>query len=216
VPTQIKICGLSSPETIDAAIRNGASHIGFVFFERSPRNITPTRALDLGIPVKGQISRVGVFVDPDDALLAQTAGRGSIDIIQLHGAETPERMAQVRRMFGLPVWKALGIASSADVSAARGFDGTADLLLFDAKPPKRANLDETLPGGLGIRFDWRLLGGQKWRQPWGLSGGLDANSVRDAMTQLTPDLVDVSSGVEDAPGQKSLAKIRDFIAAARS
>jgi phosphoribosylanthranilate isomerase len=161
-----------------------------------------------------QVQRVGVFVDPDDSLLA--AASPALTILQLHGAETPQRLAEIKARFGLPVWKALGVRTSADVAAARAFDAAADLLLFDAKPPTTAASDDMLPGGMGLRFDWRLLGGQRWSVPWGLSGGLDASNVAGAIRELRPALVDVSSGVEDAPGKKSVARIEQFLKASRS
>jgi phosphoribosylanthranilate isomerase len=217
IKPNVKICGLSTRETVAAAVRAGASHIGLVFFPRSPRDVTPVRALELAGHLYKTVLRVGVFVDPDDALLAATAGRGSIDIIQLHGAETPSRVQAVRRHFGLPVWKAIGVGTSSDVRSAAAFEDVADLLLFDAKPPKCPSSEGAdLPGGMGLRFDWRLLEGRNGRTPWGVSGGLDAGSVAEALRQLSPNLVDVSSGVEEAPGQKSAAKIEAFIAAARS
>jgi phosphoribosylanthranilate isomerase len=210
----VKICGLSTSEHVNAAIRHGASHLGFVFFPRSPRNVTPEQAMGLAANVPPQVQRVGVFVDPDDALLA--AASPALTILQLHGAETPQRLAEIKARFGLPVWKALGVRTSADVAAARAFDAAADLLLFDAKPPTTATSDDMLPGGTGLRFDWRLLRGQRWSVPWGLSGGLDASNVAGAIRELRPALVDVSSGVEDAPGKKSVARIEQFLKASRS
>ncbi|QYE35304.1 phosphoribosylanthranilate isomerase [Polymorphobacter sp. PAMC 29334] len=206
----IKICGLSTPEAIDAAVGGGASHVGFVFFAASPRNVDPDRASALGQRVPSHVTRVGVFVDPDDALLDRTAA--GLDAIQLHGRETPARVAEVRRRYGRPVWRGVGVASRDDIDAAvAAFGGTADRLLFDAKAPRGA----ALPGGNGLRFDWRLLD-RVGRACWGLSGGLDAGSVAEAVRTAHPSLVDVSSGVEDEPGVKSVAKIKAFIAAARA
>jgi phosphoribosylanthranilate isomerase len=212
----VKICGLSKAEHVNAAIRFGATHLGFVFFARSPRNVTPEQAVGLAMPVPPHVERVGVFVDPDDALLA--AASQALTIVQLHGAETPARVAEIKARFGLPVWKAVGVRTGADIDAARAFATTADLLLFDAKPPTTATADDTLPagvlpGGMGLRFDWRLLAGRRWSLPWGLSGGLDASNVAAALRDLRPDLLDVSSGVEDAPGQKSVVKIEQFLKA---
>lgn len=206
----IKICGLSTPEAIDAAVGAGASHVGFVFFAPSPRNVAPDRAAALGHRVPSHVVRVGVFVDPDDALLDRTFA--GIDMIQLHGSETPARVAEVRRRYGKPVWRGVGVATRDDIDrAVATFGGTADRLLFDAKAPRGA----ALPGGNGLRFDWRLLGGVD-RGCWGLSGGLDAGSVAEAGRTAHPPLVDVSSGVEDEPGVKSVAKIKAFVAAARA
>jgi phosphoribosylanthranilate isomerase len=212
----VKICGLSTPETVDAALTHGATHVGFVFFAKSPRNVTVELAAGLSSGLPSRIGRVGVFVDPDDALLASVVAAGAINIIQLHGSESPRRIAEVKARYRLPVWKAIGVRASADLDAARAFESVADLLLFDAKPPTAAASDAQLPGGLGLRFDWRLLEGRQWQSPWGLSGGLDAANVAEAIRQLSPDLVDVSSGVEDAPGLKSVAKIESFLKAARS
>lgn len=206
----IKICGLSTPNAVDAAIGAGASHVGFVFFAPSPRDIAPDRAAALGSRVPSHVTRVGVFVDPDDALLDRTAP--ALDAIQLHGRETPARVAEVRRRYGRPVWRAVGVATRDDIDAAvAAFGGTADRLLFDAKAPSGA----ALPGGNGLRFDWRLLD-RVGRACWGLSGGLDAGSVAEAVRTAHPPLIDVSSGVENEPGVKSVAKIKAFIAAARA
>jgi phosphoribosylanthranilate isomerase len=212
----VKICGLSTPDTLDAAMRHGATHVGFVFFPKSPRHLGVEQAAALAQQTPAHVQRVSVLVDPDDALLEMIAGAGAANILQLHGAETPARVAQVKARFHVPVWKAIGVRTSADLDAARAFESVADLLLFDAKPPTAAASDAQLPGGLGLRFDWRLLEGRQWQSPWGLSGGLDAANVAEAIRQLSPDLVDVSSGVEDAPGLKSVAKIESFLKAARS
>lgn len=211
-----KICGLSTPESVAAALSHGATHIGFVFFPKSPRNVTAELAAGLSAGVPDRIGRVGVFVDPDDALLTSAVAAGAINRIQLHGAETPHRLADVKARFGLPVWKAVGVQTSADLDAARAFENVADLLLFDAKPPTAAASDTQLPGGLGLRFDWRLLEGRLWQRPWGLSGGLDASNVAAAIQAMRPALVDVSSGVEDRPGLKSVLKIEAFLKATRS
>ncbi|WP_185965125.1 phosphoribosylanthranilate isomerase [Glacieibacterium frigidum] len=208
--TQVKICGLSTPDTLDAAIAHGASHVGFVFFARSPRNLTPERAAGLASRVPGRVARVGVFVDPDDALL--DAAIAAIDIVQLHGSETPVRLTEIRARWGKPVWRAAGVASAADIRAASLTAHGAALLLLDAKAPSSA----PLPGGNGLRFDWRVLGGARPGMAWGLSGGLDADNVGEAIRIAGPGLVDVSSGVEDAPGVKSVAKIRAFLETVRT
>ena len=206
----VKICGVSTRGTVDAAVGAGASHIGFNFFPPSPRYVTPDHALALGRGLPRGIVRVGVFVDPDDALLDRAAP--GLDAIQLHGGEAPDRVATVRARYRLPVWRAAGVATRDDIRAATAAARGADRLLFDAKAPRGA----TLPGGNGVRFDWRLLDGVDPRCPWGLSGGLDAATVGDAIRLARPPLVDVSSGVEDAPGVKSVSKIKAFIAAARA
>ena len=209
--TDIKICGLSTPETIDVAVSAGASHVGFVFFAASPRNLSPERAAGLASRVPPHVQKVGVFVDPDDALL--DAAISAVDIIQLHGTEAPARAATLRARYGKPVWRAAGVASAADIRAANAaVRGICDLLLLDAKAPSEA----PLPGGNGLRFDWRLLTEARPDLPWGLSGGLDAGNIAEAIRGCGPALVDVSSGVEEAPGVKSAAKIRAFIEAART
>ena len=203
----VKICGLSTRATVDAAVAAGASHIGFVFFPASPRNVTPDQAAALGRD-SGRTGRVGVFVDPDDDLLDRAAP--VLDEIQLHDTD-PARATAIRARYGLPVWRATGVATRDDIVAAAR-DGGGDRLLFDAKAPRGS----ALPGGNGVRFDWRLLDGVDVGRVWGLSGGLDAATVGDAVRQARPPLVDVSSGVEDAPGVKSVSKIKAFVAAARA
>lgn len=207
--TQVKICGLSTPGTVDAALAAGASHLGFVSFPASPRHLAPELLRALAARVPPHVMRVGVLVDPDDALL--DAVSPALDAIQFHGRETPERLARVRARTGCRVWRAVGVASRADIAAATAAADAADLLLFDAKAPSGA----ALPGGNGVRFDWSLLAGLRIGGDWGLSGGLDAGSVGEAIGQSGAPLVDVSSGVEDAPGVKSVEKMRAFIAAAR-
>lgn len=205
----IKICGLSTRETVDAAISAGATHLGFVFFAASPRNLEPNRAIALGSGLPKHITRVGVFVDPDDALLDSVAA--GLDAIQLHGGESVDRVAEIRSRYGRSVWRAAGVATRGDIAQVIASAGVADRLLFDAK----AHSGALLPGGNGVRFDWRLLDGVNFERRWALSGGLDAATVGDAIRAANPPLVDVSSGVEDEPGVKSVAKIRAFIAAAR-
>lgn len=218
--TLIKICGLTTPETIDAAVAAGVSHIGFMFVARSPRNITLAAAAALATRVPAHIQCVGVFVDADDALL--TAAAPFLDVLQLHGAETPARVAEVRR-HGRDVWRAIGVATRADITAAvKASQGVADRLLFDAKAPSAAPLSGGFPvvpplsGGNGLRFDWQLLGGVDPGMAWGLAGGIDAGNVGAALAATQAPMVDVSSGVEDAPGVKSVEKIRAFVAAVRA
>lgn len=210
--TDIKICGLSSPETIDAAIAAGATHVGFVFYPPSPRNLLFAQAEALARRVPPRVRRVGVFVDPDDALLDAAIACG-LDMVQLHGREPTERIGEIRSRYRLPLWRAAGVATRADVTAAIAkARGVSDLLLFDAKAPSGA----ALPGGNGVRFDWRLLAGIAPATPWGLSGGLDAGNVAEAVRGSGAPLIDVSSGVEDAPGVKSVHKIKAFIEAVRA
>ena len=172
-----KICGISTAATLDAAIAGGASHVGFVFFPNSPRNIDAARAGELAARIPGHVARVGVFVDPDDALLERMVPAGRLSAIQLHGSETPARVAAVKARFGIETWKAVPVRSRADLAAAESFRGAADRILYDAKTPDGA----ALPGGMGLRFDWTLLRGFAHPLPWLLSGGLDAGNLADAV-----------------------------------
>jgi phosphoribosylanthranilate isomerase len=207
MPIITKICGLSTPETVAAAVRGGAAYVGFVFFPRSPRDIVPEQAGSFATPP--QIERIGVFVDPDEALLAHAVSAARLTGVQLHGQEPPERVAAVKARFGVAVWKALAVRTRADLDAARVYRGAADRILYDAKTPPG-----TLPGGMGLRFDWALLDGFDHPLPWALSGGLDAGNVADAGGRTGARLVDVSSGVESAPGVKDVDKIAAFLQAA--
>lgn len=206
----IKICGIDRAEALDAAIAARASHVGLVFYPPSPRFLRPAEAAALAARAVGRVERVGLFVDPDDATLAEGVATG-LDTIQLHGEETPERVAQVKARFGKAVWKVLPVASAEDIASAEAYHGVADFLLFDAKTPKGA-----LPGGMGLRFDWTLLAGYNGPTPWGLAGGLNAANVAEAIARTGAPLVDASSGIESAPGVKDVAKIAEFCAAARS
>ncbi len=209
--TAIKICGISTAETLEAAVKARVEYIGLVFVEKSPRHVSLTTAAELGARAAGRIGRVGLFVDAGDGTIGEAITAAGLDALQLHGRETPEQVARIRARFGLPVWKALSIASAADIAKADGYAGAADLILFDAKTP-----DGNLPGGIGLRFDWSLLRHWNRQAPWGLAGGLDAGNVGDAIAQTGAPLVDCSSGVETAPGVKSTEKIADFCAAVRS
>jgi phosphoribosylanthranilate isomerase len=212
MPATAKICGLSTPETLDAAIAGGASHVGFVFFPPSPRHLGFEKAQGLAARVPGQVARVGVFVDPDDALLDTAIAAGRLDVIQLHKV-TPERAAVVKARTGRETWAALAVKTRADLIPAAGFRGAADRLLYDAKAPEGA----AVPGGTGLRFDWNLLDGFAHPLPWVLSGGLDAGNVGEAVRVTGAVLVDVSSGIEAAPGVKDVDKIAAFLkAVARS
>ena len=202
----IKICGLSMAETLDAAIKAGASHVGMVFFSKSPRLVDFERASALAARVPAHGRRVGVFVDADEELLERAIASGRLDALQLHGKETPERAAAIGAKYGRDVWKAISVKSRADLDQGRAFAAAVQMLLYDAKTPEGA----ALPGGMGVRFDWKLL--QDFSHPlrWGLSGGLDPANVRDAVAITGAPLVDVSSGVESAPGIKDVDKIAAF------
>lgn len=207
----IKICGLSTAETLEAAIKARADYAGFVFFPPSPRNLTPREAAPLAARAEGRIARVGLFVDATDETIAEALAAAKLDALQLHGQETPERAAQLKARFGLPVWKALSVASAADVARADAYAGAADLMLFDAKTPKG-----TLPGGMGLSFDWSLVANWKGPLAWGLAGGLTPENVAEAVQRTGAPLVDTSSGVESAPGVKDSGRIAAFCAAVRS
>ena len=208
---EIKICGLKTPEALDAAIAARADYAGFVFFPPSPRNIAPGDAQALAERAASRIKRVGLFVDADDAAIADAVRAAQLDILQLHGKETPERAGQIKARFGLPVWKALPVRSAADVERAKAYKDAADLILFDAKTPEGA-----LPGGMGLSFDWSLVANHKGPLPWGLAGGLNADNVAQAILETGTGLVDTSSGVESAPGIKDVDKIAAFCEAARN
>ena len=210
MPVTAKICGLSTPETVDAAIAGGASHIGLVFFPPSPRHVDFDRAAQLAARVPAHVRTVGVFVDPDDALIDQAIHAGALGGIQLHRT-APARVAHLRRFGGVETWAAVAVKTRADLDAARSFAGAADRILYDAKTPEGA----TLPGGMGVRFDWALLDGFEHPLPWALSGGLDAASVAQAVHRTGATIVDVSSGVESAPGVKDVDKIAAFLQAVR-
>jgi len=209
---RVKICGLRDDAGIAAAVDAGAAYVGFVFFPKSPRALTIEQALPLGLSVPAGVAKVALVVDPDDALLDAITSAVPIDIIQLHGHETPARVAEVRLRFGLPVMKVVGVAGPEDLPELEAQGKVADQLLVDAKPPK----DATLPGGNGLTFDWRLIAGRRWPCPWMLAGGLTAENVAEAIALTGTRQVDVSSGVESAPGVKDAARIAAFIAAAKA
>lgn len=203
-----KICGLSTPETLDAAIRHGAAQVGFVFFPPSPRSLGFDRAAGLAERVPDTVRKVGVFVDPDDALLDAAIAAARLDVIQLHKT-APERIAVIRARTGREVWAAVPVKTGVDLRAAASFAGAADRILYDAKTPEGA----ALPGGMGLRFDWTLLQGHRHPLPWALSGGLDPANVAKAIRVTGAAMVDVSSGVESAPGIKDVDKIAAFLKA---
>lgn len=206
MPVTAKICGLSTPETLDAAIAGGASHVGFVVFPPSPRNVSPARLTQLAARVPGRVRRVGVFVNPEDAAVEQAVAAGHLDVLQLH--DTPSlRVAAIKARTGLPVWAAVAVRTRDDLDAAASYAGVVDRILYDAKTPPGA----ALPGGMGVRFDWRLLQGFRHPGPWALSGGLDHLNVAEAVAMTGATLLDVSSGVESAPGIKDAGKIAAFL-----
>jgi phosphoribosylanthranilate isomerase len=208
-----KICGLSAEEAVSAAIAGGAAYLGFVFYPPSPRAVTPREVARLCTAVPSGVARVGLFVDADDALIEATLALAPLDILQFHGSEAPQRVGEVRLRFGLSVMKAVAIAGPQDVLGAARYEDVADLLLFDAKPPRRP---DALPGGNGLAFDWGLIADRSWRRPWMLSGGLTAELLPEAVRISGATVVDVSSGVESCPGVKDPKKICSFLAAARA
>jgi phosphoribosylanthranilate isomerase len=208
----VKICGLKTPETLDVALESGADQVGFVFFPPSPRHLGLEAMGELGKRVHGRAGKVALTVNATDEMLFDIVGALKPDMLQLHGSETPERVAVVRSRFGLPVMKALPLSTSADLSPVRLFAKVADRLLFDARPPQGA----TRPGGLGSSFDWALLKDFDRSIPFMLSGGLNAGNVGKALAVTLAPAVDTSSGVEHSPGKKDPAKIRAFIAAVRA
>jgi phosphoribosylanthranilate isomerase len=207
---QVKICGLTTPEGGRAAA--SADFAGFVFYPPSPRNVCADDAAALAAVLPRAVRRVAVMVDPDDALLRATFARFNPDLVQLHGKETRERVAAIRRSFGIQVIKAVPVREAADLDAAHGYEDVADWLMFDAKP----SLADARPGGNALAFDWGLLAGRTWRLPWFLSGGLDPGNVAAAIARTAAPAVDVSSGVEQKPGLKDPARIAAFLTAARS
>ncbi len=206
-----KICGITTPQALDAAIKARADYVGFNFFPPSPRYLSLTDAAALAARAQGHIARVGVFVDASDAAIAEAVTAAKLDVLQLHGEESPARAAQLKVQFGLPVWKALTITTSRDVERAVAYAGAADLILFDAKTPKGS----ALPGGMGLSFDWSLVANWKGPIAWGLAGGLTPDNVAEAIRLTGAPLVDTSSGVESAPGVKDVDKIAAFCKAAR-
>ena len=206
----IKICGINAPAGLDAAIAARADYVGLVFHPPSPRCLSLSEAAALGARAAGRIAKVGLFVDAHEPTIAAAIEAAGLDALQLHGSETPVQAARLRARFGLPVWKALAVASRDDLRGMANYSGAADLILFDAKTPKGG-----LPGGMGLAFDWSLLAGYRGALPWGLAGGLSPANVGEALRITGAPLVDTSSGVESAPGRKDPARIAAFCAAAR-
>ncbi len=204
----VKICGLSEPDTLRAAVTGGARYVGFVFYPPSPRAVAPAMAGELARLVPTGVRSVGLFVDPDDAFLEHVIGQVPLDVIQLHGSENPRRIVEIKARYRMPVMKAVKIGGPDDLAAAAELAEAADRLLFDAKPPSKTG---ALPGGNGVAFDWTLLAGRRWSKPWMLSGGLTPENVAEAVRVTGATEVDVSSGVEDRPGHKDAALIRAFL-----
>ena len=207
---KIKICGIHTQDALEAAISARADYVGFNFYPPSPRYVDARGTAELGERADGRIARVGVFVDEKDAEISEVVEAARLNAIQLHGDETPERAAQLRSRFGLPVWKVIAVASESDLSRADTYRQAADFILFDAKTPKG-----TLPGGMGLSFDWALLKAYRGAMPWGLAGGLTPDNVAQAAQLTGAPLVDAASGTESAPGVKDVDKIAAFCKAAR-
>ncbi len=212
---KVKICGINAPDALRAAVDNGADFIGLVFYPSSPRAVTPEQARELAgfAAARVEVKKVGLLVDPVDAVIERVLTYVKLDMLQLHGRETPERVTAIKKRFGLPVMKAIKVATASDLDAAAAFEPVADWLLFDGVPPEGKK--GVLPGGNAARFDWALLKGREFALPWMLSGGLDPLNVADAIRISGAPCVDVSSGVETAPGKKGPAKIAAFIRAAK-
>ncbi|SEL88876.1 phosphoribosylanthranilate isomerase [Roseovarius azorensis] len=208
---RVKICGLTAAADVSAAVEAGAAYVGFVFFEGSPRHVTPERARALALGVPAGVAKVALTVDADDTALDVLTETVPLDMLQLHGHETPARVAEIKARYGLPVMKAIGIAEPADLTPIDAYSQVADQLLIDAKPPKGASR----PGGNALAFDWGLIAGRDWSLPWLLAGGLTPGNVAEAIARTGARQLDVSSGVERAPGVKDAALIRAFIVNAR-
>lgn len=208
---EAKICGINSAAAMAAAVEGGAAYVGLVFYPPSPRAVDAAEAARLASLAAKPVVKVGLFVDAEDETIADVVDNVALDMLQLHGAESPARVAAIKDRFGLPVMKAVKIAGPDDLETVADYAGVADRILFDAKAP--AGMAGALPGGNALAFDWQLLAGRRWPLPWMLSGGLDAENVAEAVATSGAHFVDVSSGVEDRPGQKSPAKIAAFLEA---
>jgi phosphoribosylanthranilate isomerase len=212
MPLFTKICGLTDAAATETAIQHGADMLGFVFYPASPRNVTAEQAEELLRDVPSGIDRVGLFVDPETDFLDQILAKARLDLLQLHGDETPERCRAISVYFGLPIIKAVKVSTKADLRAAKDYEDTVDWLMFDARSPADG---AALPGGNGKAFDWTILKGAEFKRPWLLAGGLTPDNLSQAVQQSGASAVDVSSGVESAPGRKDPAKISAFLDAAR-
>lgn len=208
---RVKICGITQPDDIAHLVRAGAAYAGLVFYPRSPRALTAERARAIAVTAPPGLARVALFVDAEDTTIETVLEQVPIDLLQLHGHESPDRVSELRARFGLPVMKAVGIATEVDLPALADYARVADMLLVDAKPAPGA----ALPGGNGLAFDWRLIAGRRWPVPWLLAGGLTPDNVAEAIRLTGARQVDVSSGVEREPGVKDPARIAAFVAAAR-
>lgn len=211
---EVKLCGLNTPEAMDAAVSAGVDMIGLNFYPPSPRAVTTEEGARLAQRAGARVRKAGLLVNPDDELLIRVTQSVPLDLLQLHGEIPAERVAEIRARFGLPVMLALPIAREEDFEAVAPFEPVADRFLFDAKPPK--TMKDALPGGNAISFDWQLLAGRSFRRPWMLAGGLTTDNVAQAVQISGAKAVDTASGVEEAPGKKSVEKIKAFVAAARA
>ncbi|MGK9166487.1 phosphoribosylanthranilate isomerase [Inquilinus limosus] len=210
---EAKICGIRTPEVLEAAAKHGARWVGFVFYPPSPRSVAPDLGAELARQVPTGLRSVGLFVDPTEDELGSVLGRVPLDMIQLHGAETPERVAEIRARWAMPVMKAVKIATAEDLAVVPDYVAVADRLLFDAKPPPGVSM---LPGGNGLAFDWSILSGRTWSKPWMLAGGLTEDNVAEAVARTGATAVDVSSSIEDRPGHKTPERVEHFLAAVRA
>ena len=210
MPARVKVCGLSTPQSVAAAVEAGAAYVGFVFFDKSPRNVDPDTARALALDVPAGVAKVALTVNADNAFLDRLTGEVPLDILQLHGSETPGRVAEVKARYGLPVMKAVGVSTAGDVERIADFEGVADQVLVDAKPPKGADR----PGGNAASFDWSLIAGRRWAGPWILAGGLTPENAAEAIRATGARQLDVSSGVESVAGVKDEGLIRAFLRAA--
>jgi phosphoribosylanthranilate isomerase len=209
---RVKICGLSTQEGLQACVDNDATYVGLVFFEKSPRNVSIATARGLAGSVPAGIAKVALVVNADNAILDAITDAVPLDMLQLHGQETPERVLEIKARYGLPVMKAVGVADASDLAALETYSAVADQILVDAKPPKNA----ALPGGNGLSFDWTLIAKRRWPKPWMLAGGLTPENVAEAIALTGAQQVDVSSGVEKSVGEKDAALIAAFIQAAQN
>lgn len=208
---QVKICGLSTVESVEASVDAGASYLGFNFFPKSPRYVTFAEAAELVKYVPQNVKNVALVVNVDDEMLENLLANVAVDMLQLHGSESPERVTEIKARFGLPVMKAVSVADTSDLTVIDAYAAVADQLLVDAKPPKGS----ALPGGNAVTFDWRLIANRDWTIPWMLAGGLTIDNVAEAVRLTGATVVDLSSGVESAPGVKDLDKIAAFVKAAK-
>lgn len=212
MPVDAKICGINATPAMAAAVEGGAAYVGLVFYEPSPRHVTLAQARELAGLVPPGVIRTGLFVDAGDAEIDAAIEAAALELLQLHGEEPPERVAEIRERTGVPVMKAIRIAAAADLDCVPAYEAVCERLLFDAQPPR--DMPAALPGGNALSFDWELLRGRDFARPWMLSGGLDADNLADAVRISEARTVDVSSGVESARGIKDPARIRAFLAAA--